>query len=428
MEWCAALPGGGRPATNLESAAAGDKSMRESEKPASEGGEPIRRVPLPFHRPTIGVEEEAAVLEVLRSGWLTRGARTATFEARLKEYTGAPHVLALNSCTAALELALILARVGPGDEVITTAMTFAATANVISHRGARPVLVDVESDTLNIDPAAVEAAVTPRTRAVMAVDFAGHPAEYDPLQALCRREGLTLVEDAAHALESRYKGRPVGGCADFACLSFYANKNLTTGEGGALLSGCDAATMERAAVVSLHGMSRHAWNRFGAGGFRHYDITEPGHKWNMFDLQAALGLAQIDRLEPSLARREAIVARYEAGLGTHPAIDLLRTRPHVRSARHLFMIRLRPGALRIDRDAVLDALKAEGIGVAVHYRALPQLSWFREGLGDADPSRFPVATAAGDSVVSLPLFPSMTDRDVDDVLAAVRRILDWYLA
>jgi len=391
-----------------------------------DGGVPVRRQPLPFHRPDLGAAEEAAVLEVLRSGWLTRGPRTEEFERRLRALTGAPHLLALNSCTAALELALIVAGIGPGDEVVTTAMTFTATANVILHRGARPVLVDVEPDTLNIDPDAVAAALTPRTRALLAVDLAGHPADYDRLLPLARDHGLTLVEDAAHALEARHRDRPVGSFADFTCFSFYANKNLTTGEGGALASTSDAAVMERAAVVSLHGMSRHAWMRFGSGGFRHYDVTEPGFKWNMFDLQAALGLAQFERLEASLERREALCRRYEVALRDQPALELLAVRPEVRSARHLFMVRLRPAALRVDRDQILEALKAEGIGVAVHYRALPQLTIF-QSLGWR-PEGFPHASAAGDRLISLPLFPTMTDRDADDVVAALGRVLAHYRA
>ncbi len=396
------------------------------DRPALEGGKPVRSAPLPFHRPHIGPEEEQAVLEVLRSGWLTRGQKVAAFEARLRAHCGTDQVLALNSCTAALELALLLADVGPGDEVITTAMTFAASANVAVHLGARPVLVDVERDTLNIDPGAVAAAIGPRTRAVVAVDFAGHPAEYDALAPLAAEHGLALVEDAAHALEGRYRGRPVGTLADYTCLSFYANKNLTTGEGGALLAS-GGRDLERGAVLSLHGMSRNAWNRFGADGSWHYDITEAGYKWNMFDIQAALGLAQMDRLAGAHQRREAIVARYESALGRHPGLELLATREHVRHARHLFMLRLRPGAMRVDRDRVLGALKAEGIGVAVHYRALPEMTFYRERLG-CDPERFPVAVAAGREVMSLPLFPTMTDRDVDDVLTALERILAFYQA
>jgi dTDP-4-amino-4,6-dideoxygalactose transaminase len=394
-------------------------------RPAIEGGKPVRQTPLPFHRPSLGLEEEQAVLEVLRSGWLTRGARTAELEKRLEAYTGASHALALNSCTAALELSLILAGVKAGDEVITSAMTFAATANVIPHLQARPVLVDVEADTLNIDPGAVARAITPRTRAIIAVDFAGHPAEYDALAPLAADRGAVLIGDAAHALEGRYKGRAVGTLATYTCLSFYANKNITTGEGGALLSMADEATMDRAAVLSLHGMSRHAWNRYGAEGFRHYDITEAGYKWNMFDLQAALGLAQMNRLEDGLARREAVVARYQAALGDHQALEFLATREHVRPARHLFLVFLRLDRLRVERDRVLDALRAEGIGVAVHYRPLPELSYYRNQQG-YQPADFPVARSAGERVVSLPLFPDMTDRDVDDVVTALRRILDHY--
>ncbi len=396
-------------------------------KPAIEGGTPVRRQPLPFHRPIMGAAEETAVLEVLRSGWLARGSRTSRLEEQLKAYTGAGEVLALNSCTAALELALLLAGVKAGDEVIVPTFTFAATANVVVHLGATPILVDVEPGTLNLDPATAAAAVTPRTRAIMAVDFAGHPAEYEALNLLAGAKGLVLIRDAAHALEARYKGRAAGEECDFTCLSFYANKNMTTGEGGALLCHPSRNLPAQAAALSLHGMSRHAWQRYGATGFRHYDITEAGHKWNMFDLQAALGLAQFQKVEEWHQRRVELVCRYRAELEGHPAVGLLELRPHVRSAHHLFMVKLVPKALRRDRDHVLSALQAEGIGVAVHYRALHQHTFYRERFGDRKDA-LPVATQAADNMVSLPLFPAMTDRDAGDVITALRRVLDFYAA
>ncbi len=396
-----------------------------NQKPAIEGGTPVRATALPFHRPLIGPEEEALVLEVLRSGWLTRGPQVDRLEKRLQERTGAARVLALNSCTAALELALEVAGVGDGDEVITSAHTFAATANVAFHRRARPVLVDVEPDTLNLSPEAVAAAITPRSRAIVAVDFAGHPAEYDALRPLADAHGLTLIADAAHAMEALYRQRPVPTWADYTCFSFYANKNMTTGEGGALLARNPGTEMDRAAILSLHGMSRHAWNRFGAAGFHHYDVTAAGHKWNMFDLQAALGLAQLDRVDTSLEQRESLCRHYDEGLSGLDALEVPAVRPHVRSARHLYIIRLRPQRLRVDRDHVLAALKAEGINVAVHYRALPQLTLYQQELG-CRPEEFPVACDAGDRCISLPLFPGMTPQEADDVITAVRRIVDYY--
>ncbi len=396
-------------------------------KPAIEGGAPVRRQPLPFHRPSLGQAEENAVLEVLRSGWLARGARTAELEERLAEYTGAGRVLALNSCTAALELALILAGVKRGDEVIVPTLTFAATANVVVHLGARPVLVDVEPDTLNIAPRAVADASSSRTRAIMVVDFAGHPAEYDELKAIASDKGLVLVRDAAHSLESLYRDRRVGEDTPFTCLSFYANKNMTTGEGGALLTRDAVDLPERAAALSLHGMSRHAWQRYGTSGFRHYDITEAGHKWNMFDLQAALGLSQFARVDEWLPRRAEIVQRYRCELEGHAAVEIPSIRPHVRTAHHLFMVSLVPDALRVDRDHVLDAMQAEGIGVAVHYRALHQHTLYRDRFGYKEKD-FPVATRAANHLISLPLFPSMTDRDTGDAITALRRILDYYAA
>ncbi|MFQ5766451.1 MAG: DegT/DnrJ/EryC1/StrS family aminotransferase [Acidobacteriota bacterium] len=392
------------------------------ERPAIEGGQPVRRSLLPFHRPLLGRQEEAAVLAVLRSGWLTRGEKTTELETRLKQYTGAGYVLALNSCTAALELSLVLAGIGPDDEVIVPAMTFVATANVVAHRFARPILVDVQPDTLNIDPQAVEAALTPRTRALIPVDLAGHPADMAELRALADRHHLVMIEDAAHALEARYHGNGIGALADYACLSFYANKNITTGEGGALLMKDDPDG--RAATLSLHGLSRHAWSRFGANGFSHYDVTEAGYKWNMFDLQAALGLAQMDRLEKMHHLRLQRVRRYVERLQGHAGLELPRTRPNVEHAWHLFMVKLNLERLRVDRDHVLKALRAEGIGAVVHYRPLPQLAYYRR-LG-FDPAAFPVADAAGNRLLSLPLFPAMSLAEVDDAVTALNRILDFY--
>src|SRR5205807_7748529 len=243
---------------------------------------------LPFSPPLIGDEEIGEVVEALRSGWITTGPRTKRFEADFAHYLGAPGALALNSCTAALHTALVTLGIGPGDEVITTPITFAASVNVIEQTGARPVLADVEADTLNIDPAAVAAAVTPRTRAILPVHYAGHPVELDTIAEIAAAHRLVVIEDAAHALPARYKGRLIGSGPNPVAFSFYATMNLTTGEGG-MLTG-DPALLDRARVVSLHGMSRDAWRRYDQGGSWHYDILLPGFKYNMTDLQAALGL------------------------------------------------------------------------------------------------------------------------------------------
>lgn len=371
---------------------------------------------LPFSPPPIGEDEIAEVAEALRSGWITRGPRTARFEEAFARKVEARDALALSSCTAGLHLALAAHDVGPGDEVITSTLTFAATANVVEHLGARPVLVDVEPDTLNIDPAAVERAVTERTRAIIPVHYAGHPAEMDPIMELAEARNLIVLEDAAHALPAAYRGRPVGSGANPAAFSFYATKNLTTGEGG-MLTG-EGEWMERARILSLHGLSRDAWKRYDHGGDWKYDIREPGYKYNMTDIAAALGLRQLDRLDDFQTRRREVVEAYREGLGAEPTLRLPVARDHVEHAWHLFVIRILPEALRIDRDAFMEELKERNIGVSVHFIPLHLHSYYRETYGySADD--FPAAHTAYQGAISLPLHPGLTDGDVSDVIEAV---------
>src|SRR5437773_3293583 len=311
---------------------------------------PARRDFLPFSPPLIGEEEIAEVIDTLRSGWITTGPKTKRFEQDFGGFVGAPPggALALNSCTAALHTALVTAGIEAGAEVITTPMTFAASVNVIEHVGARPVLVDVEPDTLNIDAGQVEAAITPRTRAILAVHYAGHPVDLDALRALASAHRLALVEDAAHALPARYKGRLIGGGYNAVAFSFYATKNLTTAEGG-MLTG-DPDFLARARIVSLHGMSRDAWQRYDQGGSWFYEVLLPGFKYNMTDIQAALGLCQLRKLERFQRRRREVVSQYNGAFADEPALELPVTRPEVEHAWHLYVLRLRPGTLTIDRN------------------------------------------------------------------------------
>ena len=387
---------------------------------ASRGGAPVRRTFLPISIPWIGEREERLVLQSLRSGWITTGPRVQELSRRIAGLAGTRHAVALNSATAALHLALEALGVGPGDEVITSTYTFAATVNVIEHVHAKPVLVDVEPDTLNLDPARVEAACTPRTKVVLSVDYGGQPCEYDALHGLCATRGLRLVDDAAHALGAAYRGRPVGSLADVTAFSFYATKNLSTGEGGAAATD-DAAIAERIQLLSLHGMSRDAWKRYTDTGTWYYEVVAPGWKYNLSDVLAAIGVGQLDRFEEFQRRRVEIVRRYHAGLADVPEVRLPHARPHVTHAWHLFAIGLELERLTIDRARFIQELRAENIGTSVHFIPIHLHPHFRSSLspGAGD---FPIAEDAYRRAVTLPLFPRMTDRDVDDVCEAVRKI------
>lgn len=374
---------------------------------------------LPYSPPKIGHEEIDEVVATLGSDWITTGPRTKAFEVQFGRYVGAPGEasLMLNSCTAGLHVALVALGVGPGDEVILPTLTFAATANVVEHVGAKPILVDVEPDTLCIDPAAVAAAITPRTRAIMPVHYAGHPADLDPLFGLADRYGISVIEDAAHALPTSYRGVTVGSRANFAAFSFYATKNLTTIEGGALTGPPDL--MEKARVIALHGMSRDAWKRFDKAGSWDYDIETPGFKYNMTDVQAAIGMHQLNKLADFHRRRLEVVELYRQAFGDDDAFELPTERSDVSSAWHLYVLRLRLEKLQIDRNEFINELRARNIGTSVHYRPLHMMSFYARKYGHR-PEDFPVALDAFQRMVSLPLNPSLSDEDVNDVVEAAR--------
>ena len=378
---------------------------------------------LSFSLPLIGDEEVREVMQTLRSGWLTTGPRTRQFEADFTGYVQAPGGLALNSCTAGLHLALRVLDIGPGDEVITTPLTFAASVNVIEHVGATPVLADVEPDTLNIDPQQVEQAITPRTKAVIAVHYAGHPVELDALRDLCDQHGLALIEDAAHAVGTQWRGQPIGSGNNLTAFSFYATKNLTTGEGG-MLTG-DPALLERARILSLHGMSREAWSRYAAGGKWAYDIVEPGYKYNMTDIQAALGLQQLDRFPIMQERRKEIVTAYQQAFDGDTAFQIPSERPGITHAWHLYVLRLNEDELGVSRDQFIEELTARNIGSSVHFIPIHLHSYYRKRYGDQE-QRLPVATQAFRQMVSLPLSPALSDQDVRDVVDAVDDIRESF--
>lgn len=376
---------------------------------------------VPFYQPDIGEAEIAAVTDALRSGWLTVGPKTVEFENAFAAAVGAKHAIGLNSCTAALHLALDTLDLGPEDEVITCSLTFTATGATIIHAGGRPVLADCLEDTLNIDPADVERKITPRTRALVPVHFAGQPAAMDELTALAKQHGLLVVEDAAHAIPATYKGRMVGSISDMTAFSFYATKNLTTGEGG-MLTLDDDAKADRIRMRRLHGMSRDAWKRYSGSGTWRYDVTAPGYKYNMTDGAAAMGLVQLGRLVEMDERRHALAAMYTERLAAVPELQLQTVRPDVRSAWHLFTVRLRPEQLTIGRDAMIEQLKANGVNVAVHFIPLHMHSFYRDNLGYGLED-LPRATAAGNNIISLPFYTRMTEEDVDYVCDTLVRLV-----
>jgi dTDP-4-amino-4,6-dideoxygalactose transaminase len=383
---------------------------------------------LPFARPSITERERQAVLEVLDSGWITTGPRAKLFEERFAETVGTRHAVALNSATAALHLALEALGVGPDDEVIVPTWTFAASAEVVAYRGARPVLVDVDARTLNATPEAILAAVTPRTRAVIPVHIAGLPARIEALVELLEPRGIAVVEDAAHAFPSRIggaAGRYAGTFGRVGAFSFYATKTITTGEGGMLVTNDDAVA-ERARIMSLHGISRDAWNRYAANGSWYYEIEDAGFKYNMTDIAAALGVVQLERAEELLAARRAIAMAYSDEIGASAAADLLELPEDAADgshAWHLYIVRLALDRLTLDRAAVIEALREEGIGTSVHFIPLHLHPYYRRRWG-TKPEDHPVATREYERVISLPIWPGMDGGDIGRVTASLASILD----
>jgi len=382
----------------------------------------IRATYLPFSPPAISQEEIEAVIDTLRSDWITTGPKTKQFEGEFKRFLGTDaESLALNSCTAGLHLALVALGVGPGDEVITTPMTFASSVNVIEHVRAQPVLVDIEADTLTLDPARVAEAITPRTKVLMPVHYGGHPADMAPLLDLAREHDLRIVEDAAHALPASYEGQRVGTIGDLTAFSFYATKNLTTAEGG-MLTGAPEY-IEQARVLGLHGMNRDAWKRYDTNGSWYYEVVAPGFKYNMTDIQAAMGLVQLKRLEAMQTRRHEVVQQYNAAFADIPVLEIPTERANAQSAWHLYVLRLNLERLSIDRARFIEELKARNIGCSVHFIPIHMHPYYRDKYG-WQPDEFPVAYHEYQRVISLPLHPGLTEDDVHDVIQAVLDIVD----
>ncbi|MBN1128559.1 MAG: DegT/DnrJ/EryC1/StrS family aminotransferase [Chitinispirillaceae bacterium] len=373
-----------------------------------------------FGSPDIGREEIDEVLATIRSGWLGTGPKTQRFEQEFAGYLGAPQCVAVSSCTAALHLSMIAAGIGPGHEVIVPAMTFCATANAVIHAGATPVFVDIELHGMTIDPADVARKITPRTRAIVPVHFHGRPAAMDALRALARRHHLVIIDDAAHAVEARYKGKTMGQLGDLTCFSFYITKNMTTVEGG-MIATANREWADRIKVLALHGMSQDAWARFSDAGYKHYEVIAAGFKYNMTDLQASFGLHQLQRLEANLVRREAIWNAYNEAFRGLPLVLPSDPDPGMRHSRHLYAVRTTPDA-GVTRDDLMEQLYKRNIGSGVHYSALHLHRFYRERYG-YKPGDFPNAEAVGATTLSLPLSTAMTDADVGEVIGAVRESL-----
>jgi dTDP-4-amino-4,6-dideoxygalactose transaminase len=375
---------------------------------------------VPFHVPSIGNEEILAVVETLESGWITTGPKVKRFEESFARHIGARHAIAVNSCTAALHLSLEAIGLKEGDEVLVPTLTFTATAEVVTYFKAKPVLVDVDPVHFNFSVEDAARKITGKTRCLIPVHFAGHPCDMDPILDLAKRNGLAVIEDAAHAIPAEYQGRKIGTLSQATAFSFYATKTLATGEGG-MVTTDDDSLADRIRMMRLHGMSRDAWKRYRADGNWRYEILEAGYKYNLTDLQAALGLVQLARCEEMWRKRARIAERYTQALDSLPAFHALTAAPEVQHAWHLFVILVDPARLRIHRDQVIEELRERGIGTAVHFIPLHLHRYYQETWGYR-PGDFPVADNYFDRCISLPIYPDMTDEEVAQVIEALDEI------
>lgn len=377
----------------------------------------LRNYFLVFGAPVIEDAEIQEVISSMKTGWLGTGPKVAKFESDFAAYKAVKNAIALNSCTAALHLSILAAGIKPGDEVITTPMTFCATVNSIIHAGATPVLADIDPVTLNIDPVKIETKITSRTKAILPVHFAGRSCEMDKLCEIAQHHNLKIIEDCAHAIETEYKGQKAGTFGDFGCFSFYVTKNIVTGEGGMVLTKReeDAARIK---MLALHGMSKDAWKRFADDGYKHYQVVECGFKYNMMDLQAAIGIHQLQRVETYWQRRQKIWERYNEAFADLPIGLPPAPESDTRHAYHLYTIQVDAAKTGISRDAFLNAMTAHNIGVGVHYLSIPEHPYYQQTFG-WKPENYPHAMRIGRQTVSLPLSAKLTDKDIEDVIAAV---------
>jgi perosamine synthetase len=379
---------------------------------------------LPFHSPDIGEEEIRSVEDTLRSGWLTTGPQVKQLESDFCCYTGALHSIAVNSGTAALHLGLEAIGIKEGDEVIVPTMTFTATAEVVLYFKAKPVLVDCQADTLNVDPERIEEKVTERTRAIMPVHIAGHPCDMDRILEIARKYGLKVVEDAAHALPAKYRGKMIGTVGDITCFSFYVTKTITTGEGG-MVTTDNPEWAERIRMMSLHGISKDAWKRYTNEGSWYYEVLCPGYKYNLTDIAAALGIEQLKKCDGFRDARWQIARMYDSAFRDLPEILTPACHASVLHAWHLYVIQIDVERLSIDRQQFVELLKDKGIGTSVHFIPLHLHPFYRDSFGYR-PEDFPEASAAFQRIVSLPIYPKMTEKDVQRVTNAIRCVVEQH--
>lgn len=378
---------------------------------------------LPFSRPSINQAAIDEVVACLKSGWITTGPRVKLFEQALQKYLSAPYTLVLNSATAGLHLALNSFGIKPGDEVITTPLTFVSTLNAIVHNGAKPVLVDIDLNTYNIDVNQIKEAITNRTRVIMPVHFAGIPADLDPIYELADHYGLRVLEDAAHAIGSFYKGKMIGSFGDTQVFSFHPNKNMTTGEGGCVTTS-DENTYKNINIMRFHGIDRETWNRNAKHGSQHYDVISPGFKYNMMDIQASLGLHQLQALESFIEKRTYLAKRYQQILADWPQWDIPQMPDYnIRNSWYVYAPMINPEASGMTRDTFMEKMKQHNIGTGYHYQAVHLYSFYRQKFGFKR-GQFPNAETVSDRIVSLPLFPDMNENDQDRVIETMQKIFN----
>jgi dTDP-4-amino-4,6-dideoxygalactose transaminase len=379
---------------------------------------------LPYALPMFDDEEISEVADTIKSNWVSKGPKTIQFEKKFAEYVGAKHAIATNSCTAALHTALAAKGIGEGDEVITTPLTFAATANVIVHTGAKPVFADIDPFSYNIDANEIEKKITENTKAVIPVHFAGQACDMDKIMELADKYRLFVLEDAAHAIFTRYKGKMVGSIGDATAFSFYATKNLSTGEGG-MLTTDDDVLADKAKIISLHGLSRNAWTRYEKGGTWYYEVLFPGFKYNMTDIQASLGIHQLSKLEQMQSTREEYAWIYNKAFEDMKEITIPQVQAANRHAWHLYVIRVNEEFLQIDRDRFIEELARLNVGTSVHFIPVHLHPYYREKYGCRE-GDCPVSESIYKSLISLPLYPKMDKKDVEYVADAVKYIVDKY--
>ena len=393
-------------------------------EPAIVNGKPVRSSFLHPFKHSIGKEEIDEVVDTLKSDWITTGPKTFKFEEIFFEYVNSKYAIAVNSCTAALHLAVVALGIGNGDEVITTPYTFAATAEVVINSDAKPVFVDVEKDTYNIDPAKIEDKITNKTKAIIVVHYAGHACEMDKIMEIAEKYDLYVIEDAAHAIGSKYKDKKIGSIGDVTCFSFYATKNITTAEGGMITTNREDLA-DKMRILSLHGISKDAWKRYSSEGSWYYEIEYSGYKYNMSDLQASIGIHQMEKLDQMQKRREEIADMYNKSFDQIAQITTPTVKRYATHAWHLYPIQVNSDMLSINRNEFIEALKAENIGTSVHFIPLHLHPYYKEKYGFKGDD-FPNAEFLYKNEISLPIYPKMEDKDVEDVITAVKKIIDYY--